>query len=280
MSTKQGSPVSAEATPETIGYRVHLRAWDDGSCRSGQELLVYRDERCIRTESDGGEPEDQSFYRDWKWVPKALLEAYAFGLEDGRLRTAEATALPDNRTDLECAKEWLFHALHGKAHHTEEASLAEAFGAARERGRQDAQRRPEAHPKLLCGSPSPLLSDEGGCQRANGHDGDHTHWHPTSGGSSSWPNRRRESPRKGLPCPLTPAAPIAFDPDHYDLVEPSSGQAALIGKLEDVVQAARDVLLHARNTDFADAGVPSRTLRTLRDAIHALPPRTHEESEC
>ncbi len=59
-------------------------------------LKVYREGRCVLQESDRGEPEDQSFYRDWSWVPDAIRDAYAYGVEDGhadvhsRLRYASA----------------------------------------------------------------------------------------------------------------------------------------------------------------------------------------------
>lgn len=48
--------------------------------------LVKRDSRGNILELiavDGGEPEDQSFRRDWGWVPDALNEAYRQGLRDG-----------------------------------------------------------------------------------------------------------------------------------------------------------------------------------------------------
>ena len=32
---------------------------------------------------DGGEPEDQTFSRDWSWVPDHLEAAYNLGKEDG-----------------------------------------------------------------------------------------------------------------------------------------------------------------------------------------------------
>lgn len=32
---------------------------------------------------DGGEPEDQSFRRDWSWVPDALNDAYDRGYDAG-----------------------------------------------------------------------------------------------------------------------------------------------------------------------------------------------------
>lgn len=37
--------------------------------------------------SDGGEPEDNYFCRDWDWIEAALLQAYQKGLEDGRTVT-------------------------------------------------------------------------------------------------------------------------------------------------------------------------------------------------
>ncbi len=46
-------------------------------------LKVFRGGRCVMQESDRGEPEDQSFYRDWSWVPDAIREAHAYGVEDG-----------------------------------------------------------------------------------------------------------------------------------------------------------------------------------------------------
>jgi hypothetical protein len=35
---------------------------------------------------DGGEPEDQSFRRDWAWVPQALQDAYDLGYGHGYLK--------------------------------------------------------------------------------------------------------------------------------------------------------------------------------------------------
>ena len=64
---------------------------------------------------------------------------------------------------------------------------------------------------------------------------------------------------------VTSPAEVVIRPSEYD-------------SLLKVVDRARDVLLCARNTDFADAGVPSRILLDLRDAIHALPQRPSEET--
>jgi hypothetical protein len=53
-----------------------------------QVLRIERNGVVIEEQQDGGEPEDQSFCRDWAWVPEALKKAYAFGLEDGRREAA------------------------------------------------------------------------------------------------------------------------------------------------------------------------------------------------
>ena len=46
--------------------------------------LLYRFEDDVPAAvigTDGGEPEDQSLVRDWRWVPLALQAAYALGWE-------------------------------------------------------------------------------------------------------------------------------------------------------------------------------------------------------
>lgn len=52
------------------GYRATLRVE-----HNGVTVLERR---------DGGEPEDNSFTRDWHWVPEAISKAYALGLADGQ----------------------------------------------------------------------------------------------------------------------------------------------------------------------------------------------------
>lgn len=47
-------------------------------------LRIERNGEGLAEHFDNGEPEDQTFYRDWGWVKPALEQAYAFGLEDGR----------------------------------------------------------------------------------------------------------------------------------------------------------------------------------------------------
>lgn len=64
-------------------YEVVMVEDDDGyRCRT--TLEVRRSGKVVRSHLDGGEPEDNSFGRDWSWVVGALREAYAFGLADGR----------------------------------------------------------------------------------------------------------------------------------------------------------------------------------------------------
>lgn len=62
-------------------FEVALVKIDD---EVNQELHVLRNGEVVRLECDRMEPEDNLFYRDWKWVPDAIREAYAYGLEDGR----------------------------------------------------------------------------------------------------------------------------------------------------------------------------------------------------
>lgn len=47
-------------------------------------LRIVRDGVTIYLESDACEPEDARLSRDYQWVKKAIQDAYAFGLEDGR----------------------------------------------------------------------------------------------------------------------------------------------------------------------------------------------------
>jgi hypothetical protein len=46
-------------------------------------LLVIRNGVVILQEWDGGEPEDNSFSRDWSWVPETIENAYNLGFKDG-----------------------------------------------------------------------------------------------------------------------------------------------------------------------------------------------------
>ncbi len=47
-------------------------------------LVIEMDGKIVEIQDDGMEPEDVRFYRDLKWVPKAIEDAYQKGLEDGK----------------------------------------------------------------------------------------------------------------------------------------------------------------------------------------------------
>jgi hypothetical protein len=49
-----------------------------------RQLTVLHYGETILTELDGGEPEDNTFVRDWAWVPGIIERAYELGLEDGK----------------------------------------------------------------------------------------------------------------------------------------------------------------------------------------------------
>jgi len=46
-------------------------------------ILLISDDNGEREYSDGGEPEDNLFVRDWYWVPNELRKAYKQGVIDG-----------------------------------------------------------------------------------------------------------------------------------------------------------------------------------------------------
>jgi hypothetical protein len=45
-------------------------------------LTIYHDEKELASYGDYGEPEDNSFNRDWWWVSERLREAYKLGFAD------------------------------------------------------------------------------------------------------------------------------------------------------------------------------------------------------
>lgn len=63
-------------------FRVILSDFDEG-----QSLVITHDGKEIGFYTDGGEPEDQLFCRDWDWVPGEIERAYQLGLSDGRSET-------------------------------------------------------------------------------------------------------------------------------------------------------------------------------------------------
>jgi hypothetical protein len=47
-------------------------------------LIVRHNGDVLVRESDNGEPGDNSFFRDWRWVVGAIEQAYELGLADGK----------------------------------------------------------------------------------------------------------------------------------------------------------------------------------------------------
>ncbi len=47
-----------------------------------QYLVVFKNSKIIRVESDAMEPEDASFSRDLHWIKDAILEAYQIALDE------------------------------------------------------------------------------------------------------------------------------------------------------------------------------------------------------
>lgn len=53
-------------------------------------LEIYVDGKQVDEYWDGGEPEDNTFFRDWSWIQQELENAYKLGLEHGSARAFEA----------------------------------------------------------------------------------------------------------------------------------------------------------------------------------------------
>ncbi len=68
-----------------------------------QVLRIERDGKVLEEHGDRGEPEDNSYYRDWSWVQGALEKAYAFGLEDGRGSSLDVKLDAQRNAALEAA---------------------------------------------------------------------------------------------------------------------------------------------------------------------------------
>lgn len=46
------------------------------------ELIITHKGKEIERHCDGGEPEDNSFMRDWNWIAEAIETAYNLGVKD------------------------------------------------------------------------------------------------------------------------------------------------------------------------------------------------------
>ena len=47
-------------------------------------MAIHRKGEIVEEHWDGGEPEDNTFGRDWSWVDAAIERAYKWGVEDGK----------------------------------------------------------------------------------------------------------------------------------------------------------------------------------------------------
>lgn len=64
-------------------HKLTVELLDDPDCEFFSILRVTHNGTIVREERDGGEPEDQFFWRNWSWVPDAIRQAYLLGLKDG-----------------------------------------------------------------------------------------------------------------------------------------------------------------------------------------------------
>lgn len=81
-----------------MSYRAVLIPSDDpwGDYWNMNKLVIEHNGEEIATHYDNGEPEDNSFTRDWGWVPDALEEAYKLGFQDAIQHTdARKNTKPD-----------------------------------------------------------------------------------------------------------------------------------------------------------------------------------------
>ena len=65
-----------------MSYKVEVESDDGNGYRS---MMVITDDSGKREHWDGGEPEDNSFGRDWDWVEVELMKAYQQGLKDAMI---------------------------------------------------------------------------------------------------------------------------------------------------------------------------------------------------
>lgn len=80
-------------TTKTERFKVEMEHAGEGDRGERTALVMIIDGREVARRLDGGEPEDNSFGRDWSWVPDAIERAYAEGLKHGRDEPAACDAL-------------------------------------------------------------------------------------------------------------------------------------------------------------------------------------------
>ena len=62
-------------------FKVEL-VLEEGKWDERYVMKIIHNGEVIDEYYDGGEPEDNSFVRDWNWVPGVIEEAYRLGFED------------------------------------------------------------------------------------------------------------------------------------------------------------------------------------------------------
>jgi len=63
-------------------YQIVMEFDNDGYDMQAELIIKYNGEVIARY-WDGGEPEDNSFSRDWSWIDGELERAYNLGYKDG-----------------------------------------------------------------------------------------------------------------------------------------------------------------------------------------------------
>lgn len=85
MAEQQGNETTTDRF--SVDLLEGRKDWRSGEPRG--RLLVISDGEEIIDQEDGGEPEDQTFGRDWAWVPDAIRRAYETGLQHAREETSK-----------------------------------------------------------------------------------------------------------------------------------------------------------------------------------------------
>jgi hypothetical protein len=79
----------AEQVKITTGYVVKVEPVENDY--NYRNRLIITDSSGERDYWDGGEPEDNSFIRDWSWVADELRNAYLQGRADAAIAAREGT---------------------------------------------------------------------------------------------------------------------------------------------------------------------------------------------
>lgn len=77
VSVEEAERLRVDGTP----FKVTMQSSSSGYTT---RLSILRYGSPILQGHDGGEPEDNSFGRDWSWVSGAIEQAYQLGLRDGK----------------------------------------------------------------------------------------------------------------------------------------------------------------------------------------------------